>query len=157
GGRSALALVHALAGEVEAGLAVMRPLLGLVGGAGGEVFVPGLAVAMGALHLRRGDPEEAVRWLARDAGAADRGRETGLAGHGRPPLGAALRGLGRDKEAAEVLARAVAAARRLDMPRVLADALEQQAWLAGDDDRAVELHHEALALRAGRGLRTFYP
>jgi DNA-binding NarL/FixJ family response regulator len=56
-----------------------------------------------------------------------------------------------------VLERAVAVARRLDMPSVQADALEQQGHLAaaGETDRAVELHHQALAIRADHGLRTF--
>ena len=49
-------------------------------------------------------------------------------------------------------------ARGLGMPRVVADALEQQAHLAAadDPDRAVDLHHEALAERVEHGLRTFY-
>jgi DNA-binding CsgD family transcriptional regulator len=49
-------------------------------------------------------------------------------------------------------------ARRLDMPRVVADALEQQAHLAAADDldRAIDLHHRALAERVEHGLRTFY-
>jgi hypothetical protein len=49
-------------------------------------------------------------------------------------------------------------ARGLGMPRVVAEALEQQAHLAadGDPDRAVDLHHQALAERVEHGLRTFY-
>jgi len=44
------------------------------------------------------------------------------------------------------------------MPGVLADALEAQAHLvaADDEDRAVELHHQALTHRVEHGLRTFY-
>jgi DNA-binding CsgD family transcriptional regulator len=44
------------------------------------------------------------------------------------------------------------------MPSVLADALEQQGRLAATDDdgdRAIDLHHEALATRVEHGLRTF--
>jgi DNA-binding NarL/FixJ family response regulator len=44
------------------------------------------------------------------------------------------------------------------MPRVVAEALEQQAHLAAvdDPDRAIDLHHQALAERVEHGLRTFY-
>ena len=44
------------------------------------------------------------------------------------------------------------------MPRVVADACEQRAHLAAvdDPDRAIDLHHEALAERVEHGLRTFY-
>jgi DNA-binding NarL/FixJ family response regulator len=44
------------------------------------------------------------------------------------------------------------------MPSVLAEALEQQGHLAAaadDADRAIDLHHQALALRVEHGLRTF--
>jgi DNA-binding CsgD family transcriptional regulator len=74
-----------------------------------------------------------------------------------PGLGAALRATGRRQEAEDVLERALAVGRRLDMPRVVAETLEQQAHLAAADvDRAVDLHHQALAERVEHGLRTFY-
>ena len=75
-----------------------------------------------------------------------------------PGLGAALISLGRLDQARDVLDRVVAVARRLDMPRVLADTLEQQGHLAAADDdldRAIDLHHQALAARVEHGLRTF--
>jgi predicted ATPase/DNA-binding CsgD family transcriptional regulator/class 3 adenylate cyclase len=159
GTRSVLALVHGLAGDVEVGLLVMRPVLRLVEGAGNEAFVPGMARAMGALELRRGDPEAAVGWFEREAGSTDRGAETWIAAQAMPGLGAALRATGRRQEAEDVLEQALAVGRRLDMPRVVAEALEEQAHLAaaaGDLDRAVDLHYQALAERVGHGLRTFY-
>src|SRR5262249_26485597 len=66
---SVLGLTLALAGEVDAGLEAVRPVLRLVEGAenGDEVFVPGLALAMGTLHLRQGAPEQAASWFAREA------------------------------------------------------------------------------------------
>jgi DNA-binding CsgD family transcriptional regulator len=156
--RSVLALVHGLGGDVEAGLEVLRPVLRLVEGVGNDAFVPGLAPAMGALHLRRGEPAAAAAWFEREARSTDRGTETWLAAQSLPGLGAALGALGRTDEARGVLDRAVAVARRLDLPRVVADALEQQAHLAAGDDaaRQTDLHHEALAVRVEHGLRTFY-
>ncbi|HEX2036280.1 MAG TPA: LuxR C-terminal-related transcriptional regulator [Chloroflexota bacterium] len=157
--RSVLALVLGLTGETEAGLEVLRPALRLVEGGGDEVFVPGLAWTMGVLHLRRGEPEPAAAWLEREARSTDRGTETWLAAQSLPWLGAARAALGQIEEARGALERAMAVARRLGMPRVVAEALEQEAYLAagdGDDERATDLHHEALALRTDHGLRTFY-
>jgi DNA-binding CsgD family transcriptional regulator len=153
-----LALVHGVAGDTDAGLRVMAPVMRLVEGAGNEVFVPGMARVLGTFELWRGEPEAAVQWLEREAWSTDRDAETYIAAQSRPALAAALRLLGRLDDAAGVLDRAVALARRLDMPRVLADALEQQAHLAaaGDPDRAADLHHEALTVRIEHGLRTCY-
>jgi DNA-binding NarL/FixJ family response regulator len=136
----------------------MRPVLRLVQGAENEVFVPGMARAMGALHLWRGEAEEAATWFEREARSTDRGSQTWLAAHSLPGWGAALASLGRLDEARSVLERAVGVARALDMPRVLAEALEVQGRFAaaGDEDRDVDLHHEALAHRVEHGLRTFY-
>jgi predicted ATPase/DNA-binding CsgD family transcriptional regulator len=155
--RSVLALVHGLGGDVDGGLRRMQPVLRLVEGAEDRVFVPGMARTMGTLELRRGDPEAAARWFEREARSTDRGTETWIAAQAMPGLGAALGSLGRRQEAGAVLDRALAVARRLGMPRVVAEALEAQADLAGadDPDRAVELHHAALAERVEHGLRTF--
>jgi predicted ATPase/DNA-binding CsgD family transcriptional regulator len=153
--RSVLALVRGLAGDVDGGLRLTEPFLRLVEG---EVFVPEMARALGTLQLWRGELVDAVRWLEPESRSTDRGAETYLAAQALPPLGAALRRLGRDEEASEVLERGVRIARALGMPRILADALEQQAELAAPDDRgrAIELHHQALTLRVEHGLRTFY-
>jgi DNA-binding CsgD family transcriptional regulator/tetratricopeptide (TPR) repeat protein len=155
--RSVLAMILGFTGDVDAGLRVMEPVLRLVEDSETEVFVPGMARAMGTLYLRRGDREAAVRWFEREARSRDRGLETYLAAQSMPGLGSALRQLNRFEEARCVLDQAVCLARRLDMPAVLAESLEQQAHLAAanDPDRAADLHHEALAMRARHGLRTF--
>jgi predicted ATPase/DNA-binding CsgD family transcriptional regulator len=156
--RSALAIVQGLAGDVDGGLRLLRPVVRLVEDAGTDVFVPGMARAMGLLELWRDDPEAAASWFGREARSTDRGAETWLVAQSLPGLGAALISLGRLDQAGDVLDRGVAVARRLDMPRVLADALEQQGHLAAaadDADRAVDLHHQALAVRVEHGLRTF--
>jgi predicted ATPase/DNA-binding CsgD family transcriptional regulator/class 3 adenylate cyclase len=156
--RSVLALVHGVAGDVDAGLQVMQPVLRLVEGAENDVFVPGMARTMGALQLRRGDPAAAAAWFEREAWSTDRGAETWIAAQAMPGLGAALRATGRLHEARGVLERAVGVARGLGMPRVVAEALEQLAHLAAvdDPDRAADLHHEALAERVQHGLRGFH-
>jgi predicted ATPase/DNA-binding CsgD family transcriptional regulator len=158
GARSVLAFIRGLSGDVDAGLAIMRPVLRLVQGAENEVFISQMPRAMGALHLWRGEPEQAVTWYEREAWSTDRGDPTWLAAHALPGLGGALAHLGRVDDAHAALERAVNVATMLDMPRVLADALEMQAHLvaANDRDRAVDLHHEALTERVGHGLRTFW-
>jgi predicted ATPase/DNA-binding NarL/FixJ family response regulator len=155
--RGTLAIVLGCSGDVDGGLRLLGPVVRLVEDAGTDVFVPGMARAMGLLELWRDDPEAAVTWFGREARSTDHGTETWLVAQSLPGLGAALLSLGRRDQASEVLERAVAVARRLDMPGVLADALEQQGHLAaaGDADRAVELHHQALAIRAEHGLHTF--
>jgi predicted ATPase/DNA-binding NarL/FixJ family response regulator len=158
GTRSTLAIVHGLAGDVDGGLRLLSPVARLVDEAGTDVFVPGLARAMGLLQLWRDDPEAAAGWFGREARSTDHGAETWLVAQSLPGLGAALIALGRPDQAHDTLDRAVAVARRLDMPGVLADALEQQGHLAGaagDPDRATDLHHEALTARVEHGLRTF--
>jgi predicted ATPase/DNA-binding CsgD family transcriptional regulator len=141
-----LAMVHSLAGDVDAGFRVMEPFLRLLETAG-DVFVPGMAGVMGELHRRRGEFEEAARWFEREAVPG-----TYLASQGLAERGAVLRALGRTGEAAAVLATAVDLTRRWGLRSALADALDQQGYLAGPE-QAAELHHEALTLRVDHGLR----
>ncbi|MDQ7806382.1 LuxR C-terminal-related transcriptional regulator [Amycolatopsis sp. A133] len=141
-----LALLHCAAGDVEAGFRVMEPFLRLVEMAG-DVFVPGMAGVLGELHRRRGEFEAALRWFEREAVPG-----TYMAAQGLPERGAVLRALGRTEEASEVLATAVDLTRRWSLPSPLADALDQQGYLA-EPEQAAELHHEALSLRLDHGLR----
>ncbi|MFB9687934.1 helix-turn-helix transcriptional regulator [Amycolatopsis plumensis] len=141
-----LARVHGLAGDVDAAFRVMEPFLRLVETAG-DVFVPGMAGVLGELHWRRGEAEEALRWFEREAVPG-----TYMAAQGLPERGALLRALGRVDEAAQVLATAVELTRRWSLPSPLAEALDQQGYLA-EPEQAAELHHEALTLRLDHGLR----
>jgi predicted ATPase/DNA-binding NarL/FixJ family response regulator len=145
-GRSALALALGAGGDVEAGLAALEPVRPLV--ADGTRFLPEVNRALGTLHLWAGEGEQAAEWLEAEAGSTDGGRPTFLAIRALPALAAALTRVGRPGDAADVAARAVALARERGMPAVLADGLAEQARQAAD----AELHHEALAIRADRGL-----
>ena len=51
--RGTLAIVHGLRGDVDGGLRLLRPVVRLVEDAGTDVFVPGMARAMGLLQLWR--------------------------------------------------------------------------------------------------------
>jgi predicted ATPase/DNA-binding CsgD family transcriptional regulator len=159
--RSTLALVLTWTNELDRAEATMQPILGALDGSEDQAFVPGLAMTMGTLALRRGDPGEAVGWFERDAGSTDRGIETYFAGRALPGLGLALARRGRRSDAEAALDRAIAVARRLGMPGVLAEALDGQAELAASDpdgfERALELAHAALAQRAEHGLLAFIP
>jgi predicted ATPase/DNA-binding CsgD family transcriptional regulator len=154
---SQLALLRGIGGDVDSGLQLLERFVHDVEGAGPEVFVPGMARTLGLLHLWGGDSEAAVRWLGPDALAAGPTADTHIDALAMPGLAEAQRRLGRVDEAHHVLRRAGGIARRMGMPRVLADVVEQQAFLvaAADPDRAADLHHEALALRVDHGLRTF--
>src|SRR6185369_7709927 len=77
---------------------------------------------------------------------------TYMAAQGLAERGALLRALGRVDEAAEILATAVELTRRWSLPSQLADALDEQGYLA-EPEQAAELHHEALSLRLDHGLR----
>ncbi|MEU0470243.1 LuxR C-terminal-related transcriptional regulator [Amycolatopsis sp. NPDC006131] len=134
---SVFALVEGTAGNLDAARAALDPMVRLVYGAKSPPFVPGLARAKGCLHLWSGEPAEAADWFRRD------GTPAALVG-----LAEALRLSGNPEEAAEVCERALTAARQAGMPKVIADALEQSAFLSDSED----LHHEALAIRLGHGL-----
>jgi predicted ATPase/DNA-binding CsgD family transcriptional regulator len=154
--RSALAFVLGSSGDLDAGFERLAPMVRLVEGAGREVFVPGMARVIGTLCLWRGDLDDAARWLAPEAGWTGDTSGTYVEAQALPPLAAALRRLGRDDEARAVLDRALELARAIGLPRVQADALDEQARLS-DPDQALDLHHAALGIRLEHVLRRSYP
>jgi predicted ATPase/DNA-binding CsgD family transcriptional regulator len=154
-----LAMVEGITGHVDDGRATLDLVLRSVEGADSPPFVPGLSRTMGFLQLWSRRPDQAASWFRREAGwwegvddAASLSPQTLLG------LVAALRLVGDTEAATERCEQAVATARLVGMPRVLADALEQSALLLSETDarRAEDLHHEALALRVEHGLRLFY-
>ena len=150
-GRSALALALGAGGDVEAGLAALAPVAPLV--EDGGHFLPDVNRALGLLHLWAGDAERAVARLTAEAASTDRGEPTFHAVRALPALAAAQREAGRPADAAATAERGAALARARRMPAVLAGCLTEQARASADPDAAVRLHHEALAIRADRGLR----
>jgi predicted ATPase/DNA-binding CsgD family transcriptional regulator len=143
--RSQLAFVHMTAGEMDAAWAVITPVMKVAE----QAFVPGLARTVGELHYREERFDQAHAWFQRDLPLT----ESWITAINGPSLGKALRGLDRSDEAAEVLDRTLDLARKGRMPRIIADTLEQQAYLTG----SVDLHHEALAIRVEHGLRAYVP
>jgi predicted ATPase/DNA-binding CsgD family transcriptional regulator len=153
-----LAFVKGVAGDIDGALRLMQPVVRSIEGADHAVFIPRMGSVLGMLHLWSGDPEGAVAWFERDVRTADPVPPDNLiVARSLPGLVAALRQLGRRKEAQRLADRALALAHKLDVPHLVADALEQSALLiAADDPSAAEdLHHEALAVRVAHGLRTF--
>ncbi|WP_344588460.1 helix-turn-helix transcriptional regulator [Actinomadura vinacea] len=146
-----LATVEAAAGRLDAAHAALDPIVRLVADADAPPFVPGLARAKGYLHLQAGRPADAVTWFKREAGRLDGDVESYLTPQTLIGLAAALRSIGDTQAAASAAERALKVAQRIGMPRVVADALEQSAYLA-DPDQAEDLHHQALALRTDHGL-----
>ncbi|MCZ7414788.1 LuxR C-terminal-related transcriptional regulator [Streptomyces sp. WMMC897] len=151
--RGALANALVASGDPAGAHDAVRPVRRLVGDADTDVFVPGAALTLGRLCLADGDLDGALRWFERDVRQTDHGAPTYLAAQMHVGYGEALRLAGRIEAARDELDRATDAARRLGMPRTLADALEQQGHLTGD----ISLRHEALAIRLDHGLRMYWP
>lgn len=151
---SVLATVEGMAGRLDEAHAALDPILRLVEDAENPPFVPGFARAVGYLHLWAGRPEQAVEWYRREAPRQDLAADTYLSPPTLTALALALRQTGEVEAAAAACENALSVARKIGLPRVTADALEQSAQLARPHDRtrAEALHHEALALRAEHGL-----
>ncbi|WP_272475801.1 helix-turn-helix transcriptional regulator [Baekduia alba] len=153
---SALALVELAAGDVAMARAALAPVVRLVDRGANALFVPGLARARGLLALHDGDAGEALRWLASETRMPGGAPDTYLAAAALPALAAVQAALGRTADAHATAARALSDGRAIDLPRVVADAFEQQGWLAldaGDEDKAIALHQQALGVRIEHGLR----
>ncbi|MEU6430673.1 LuxR C-terminal-related transcriptional regulator [Microbispora sp. NPDC046973] len=150
--RAVLARVCLLQGDDKAAELALDPVIRLVDQAPSAPFVPRLALTIGQLCLSRREPVRAAEWFRSET--AWRGGEQQdelLTPETRIALAAALRQAGDPEGAARACAAGLDAARALGMPRLIAEALEQQAFL--DEARAVALHLEALRLRAANGLR----
>jgi predicted ATPase/class 3 adenylate cyclase/DNA-binding CsgD family transcriptional regulator len=154
---SNLAWIKSVAGDLDAGRRLVEPIAPSIEEAG-LVDVSWMALALGKLHLFGGDLEGALAWFERGTRFADPTTENWVVARSMPGLASVLRRLGRLDDAREQADRAVVTARKLGARHVLAEALEESAHLAAIDDpaRAEELHHQALAVRVERGLRTFY-
>lgn len=144
---SVLAHVLGLAGRSDEAWAAMRPVLELIDGAESPPFVPELTLRIAYLHLSDGRPDLAL--AAFDGITPDL-----LTPRSHVVLAAALLGAGDLVAAGEQAEAALEMGRELGMAELTADALEVLARLAADTDpqRAMTLHHEALVLRAERGL-----
>lgn len=148
------ALAYGMAGEIETGHELMRPIVSSIDGIP-DVDVVGLTVSCGSLALWSGNLLEAARWF--EQGADDRREcDAWTAARCLPGLATALRHLGRLNEAHERAESAVIAAREFEAPVLLAAALDELAVLRFPDDPtlAAELHFEALGVRRDAGLRT---
>jgi predicted ATPase/DNA-binding CsgD family transcriptional regulator len=153
-----LAFVKGVAGDIDGALRLMQPVVRSIEGADHAVFIPRMGSVLGMLHLWSGDPAGAVAWFERDVRTADPVPPDNLiVARSLPGLAGALRHLGRRDEAQRLVDRALELARKLDVPHLVADALDQSALLVAADDpgAAEDLHHEALAIRVDHGLRTF--
>ncbi|GAB2652591.1 helix-turn-helix transcriptional regulator [Kribbella swartbergensis] len=145
--RGQLATLLARSGRLDDAYEVMRPILDLADAA----VVPNLGQVMGLLSYLGGDNESAVEWMRRDVDPDGPLAETYVPAMLLPTYAAALH------NPPDVLERAVALARRYNLPRVLADALDQlgRELIAEQPDKAAEILHEALTIRVDRGLRTY--
>jgi DNA-binding CsgD family transcriptional regulator len=153
-----LALATGFEGEIDLARGLMSEVVRTVESADHTAYVPRLAPVLGKLSLWVGEFENAAAWFSRDVQRADPQSPSLIVARSLPGLAEALRRLGRIDEAHERVSQAASIAEQLEMWHLLADALEQAAFLAEIDDldRAAALHHNALAVRVEHGLRTFY-
>ncbi|TDW15243.1 helix-turn-helix transcriptional regulator [Kribbella kalugense] len=151
--RGQLATMLARTGRLDDARELMRPLLELAETAG--AVVSNLGQVMGLISYWSGEYDAAVEWTARETAADGPLAETFVPAMLLPSVAAALRAGGRD--ASEVLERAVELARRYNLPRILADALDQQGRIAitTQPENAADLLHQALTIRVDHGLRTY--
>jgi predicted ATPase/DNA-binding CsgD family transcriptional regulator len=156
---SNLAWAMGASGHIDAALELMEPVVRSAQAADHAAAAPSMAVTLGKLYLWRGDLDHARHWFER---AARYGEpvvvDNWFVARALPGLAAAYRRLGEPDIARELLEKAVALARRLDVPHALAETLDEIAALAATEEpiQAEDLHHEALAIRVRHGLRTSY-
>ncbi|MEU4295127.1 LuxR C-terminal-related transcriptional regulator [Kribbella sp. NPDC026596] len=153
--RAQLAALLVRIGRLDEARELMRPLLELAETAG--AVVPNLGQVMGLISYWSGEYDAAVEWMARDTAPDSPLAGTFAPAMLLPTIAAALRAGGRDAEATEALERCVELARRYNLPRILADALDQlgRSMITGQPDKAADLLHQALTIRVDRGLRTY--
>jgi predicted ATPase/DNA-binding CsgD family transcriptional regulator len=151
--RGQLATLLVRTGRLDEARSLMRPLLELAETAG--AVVPNLGQVMGLISYWSGEYDAAVEWMARDTAADGPLAETFVPAMLLPSVAAARRAGGHD--ASELLERAVVLARRHNLPRILADALDQLGRVAVEEqpDKAGDLLHQALTIRVDHGLRTY--
>ncbi|RZT28254.1 putative ATPase [Kribbella sp. VKM Ac-2569] len=151
--RGQLASVLARTGRLDEARELMRPLLELADTAG--AVVPNLGQVMGLISYWSGEYDAAVEWLARDTAPDSPLAGTFAPAMLLPTVAAARRAGGQD--ATELLERAAELARRYNLPRILADALDQLGRIAITEhpDKAADLLHQALTIRVDHGLRTY--
>jgi predicted ATPase/DNA-binding CsgD family transcriptional regulator len=151
--RAQLASLLIRTGRADEARAMMEPLLELAETAG--AVVPNLGQVMGLICYSSGEYDAAVEWLARDTAPDSPLAGTFAPAMLLPTVAAAKRARGEDPS--ELLDRAVELARRYNLPRILADALDQLGRIAITDqpDRAADLIHQALTIRVDHGLRTY--
>ncbi|TDW95663.1 putative ATPase [Kribbella pratensis] len=151
--RGQLASVLARTGGLDEARELMRPLLELADTAG--AVVPNLGQVMGLISFWSGEYDAAVEWLARDTAPDSPLAGTFAPAMLLPTVAAAERARGQD--ATDLLERAAELARRYNLPRILADALDQlgRIAIAEQPDKAADLLHQALTIRVDHGLRTY--
>ena len=153
---SHLAHVKGLMGDIEGGRALMAPVIRSVENTEQDVFVPRMARALGSLSLATGDFEAAIRWCEADARFGGPMAESRVVARVLPVMAAAHRRLGRLEEAQALVDRGLAMSRKVGIPHLVAEALDEGGHIAlarGDAEGAEDLFHQALTERVERGLR----
>ncbi|TCC35005.1 helix-turn-helix transcriptional regulator [Kribbella sindirgiensis] len=153
--RGQLATLLVRTGRLDEARELMRPLLDLAESAG--AVVPNLGQVMALISFWSGEYDATVDWLARETAPDSPLANTFVPAMLLPTVAAAERARGRHAEATVLLERTVELARRYNLPRILADALDQLGRIAITEhpDKAADRLHNALTIRVDHGLRTY--
>ena len=152
---SQAALARGMAGDIVGGLDMFAPIVQSITQTR-DADAVGYMVTLGMLRLWAGDLAEAVHWLERGIRSLTPDGVDWTAARCMAGLAGAQRRLANVEQAQWAASRAVALGRSFGSRLILADGLDEQAFLIAerDPDRALGLHHEALAVRSEAGLRT---
>ncbi|WP_433164001.1 helix-turn-helix transcriptional regulator [Kribbella sp. CA-247076] len=146
--RSVLARIRCLQGELDAAEEALAPVEALIAETDREPYIPGREHVRAMIARARGNPVDAIDWCRRES----RDGTVPLSPDSQLLLATAQREAG-DKDGARATLDALAAAPMIaSMPGIRAGVLEQHALLAADPDRTLDLHHEALRIRAEHDL-----
>ncbi|MFF0344895.1 LuxR C-terminal-related transcriptional regulator [Kribbella sp. NPDC004875] len=151
--RGQVATLLVRTGRLDEARELMRPLLDLAETSG--AVLSNLGQVMGLISFWSGEYDAAVEWLARDTAPDSPLADTFAPAMLLPTVAAALRAQGKDSRG--LLERAAGLARRYNLPRIHAEALDQlgRIAIAEQPDKAADLLHEALTIRVDHGLRTY--